>query len=180
LADGLARRLSLDRLVKQEMRFIEGEAGGSLLEGARRPPSLLPPNPGETELDGKHDQCAAARKGSRAFLAPVVGSSRNCLDRRYLSSSVLALNDLDAGNDGDLFGQAEGKKRCGAHLEASLLPGSWHCYLNARVGVTTTASRPSSLAIERGLHTVKSRGSLTGVACGYCRFERGRTRTRTA
>src|SRR6266550_5965526 len=52
LADGLARRLSLDRLVKQEMRFIEGDAGGSLLEGARRPPSLLPPNPGETELDG--------------------------------------------------------------------------------------------------------------------------------
>ncbi len=94
-------------------------------------------------------------------MAPVVGSSRNCLDRRYLSSSVLALNDLDAGNDGDLFGQAEGK-RCGAHSEASLLPGSWHCYLNARVGVTTTGSRLSSLAIERGLHTVKSRGSFTG------------------
>jgi hypothetical protein len=35
LAAGLARRLSLDRLVKQEMRFIEGDAGGSLLEGAR-------------------------------------------------------------------------------------------------------------------------------------------------
>jgi len=39
---------------------------------------------------------------------------------------------------------------------------------------------PSSLAIEPGMHTVKSRGSFTGDSCGYCRFERGRTRTRTA
>jgi hypothetical protein len=50
LADGLARRLSLDRLVKQEMRFIEGDAGGSRLEGARDLPVFFLQTQGRQNL----------------------------------------------------------------------------------------------------------------------------------